>query len=118
MRCLLIRAPADRARVNVHSLWFLICGMALVTYLTRVTPFAIGHRRLPAPAERLLRYVPAAAVGALIFPDALAGADGYWYASLVAVAVASAVALRTRALWITVGAAIAITYLVIRFVTP
>lgn len=100
------------------SLWLLIAGMACATYLTRVTPFAAARRPLPASIGRLLRYVPAAAVGALIFPDVLLGVNGHWYASLIAVAVASALAVRTRALWITVGAGIAVTYLVIRFMTP
>jgi len=90
--------------------------MALVTYLSRVVPFVLLPRERAAPRlERFLRYVPAAAIGALVFPDVLTGGDGFAFAPLLAASVAALLALRTRELWITVGGAIAVTYVAIRF---
>jgi branched-subunit amino acid transport protein len=50
--------------------WTLIVGMALVAFLTRAIFILPGsHLRLPATAERVLRYAPAAALMAIVVPD-------------------------------------------------
>jgi len=50
--------------------WALIVGMALVAFFTRAVFVLPGsHLRLPATAERVLRYAPAAALMAIIVPD-------------------------------------------------
>jgi branched-subunit amino acid transport protein len=50
--------------------WTLIVGMALVAFLTRAIFMLPGsHLRLPATAERVLRYAPAAALMAIVVPD-------------------------------------------------
>ena len=50
--------------------WALIVGMAIVAFFTRAVFILPGsHLRLPATAERVLRYAPAAAIMAIIVPD-------------------------------------------------
>jgi len=50
--------------------WTLIVGMALVAFFTRAIFILPGsHLRLPATAERVLRYAPAAALMAIVVPD-------------------------------------------------
>ena len=50
--------------------WALIAGMGLVAFFTRAIFILPGsHLRLPATAERVLRYAPAAALMAIIVPD-------------------------------------------------
>jgi branched-subunit amino acid transport protein len=50
--------------------WALIAGMALVAFFTRAVFILPGsHLRLPATAERVLRYAPAAALMAIIVPE-------------------------------------------------
>ena len=81
--------------------WALIVGMALVAFFTRAVFILPGsHLRLPATAERVLRYAPAAALMAIIVPD-LASTHGAVSISmenprLVAGLVAFALAAATR----------------------
>jgi branched-subunit amino acid transport protein len=50
--------------------WSLIVGAALVAFLSRAIFVLPGsHLRLPATAERVLRYAPAAALMAIVAPD-------------------------------------------------
>ncbi len=51
------------------NFYFLILGMALVTYLPRVLPFlALDLEKIPPGIKIFLGYTPYAAMGALIFP--------------------------------------------------
>lgn len=91
--------------------YILIAGMALVTYLSRVTPFLVLPKDgLPPLLERFLAFVPPAAIGALIFPDALSGPPGHPHAAVVAALCAALIATRSRALWMTVGSAILLVF--------
>lgn len=93
---------------------FLIGGMALATYVSRVTPFYLLPKEgIPKRLESFLFYVPPAAIGALIFPDVLLGPAEAGNASLLAAIVAGVMATRSRALWLTVGAAILAAFLAI-----
>lgn len=55
--------------------WLIVCaGLTAGTYLVRVLPFWFPWiDSLPVPVKRFLDAVPAAALGALLFPDALIG---------------------------------------------
>lgn len=100
----------------MSSLPLIILGMAIGTYLSRVTPlFLLPKEGLPDPVERLLRYVPPAALGALVFPDVFYGPAGHEAAAIIAAAVATFLAMRSRALWVTVGGGILVTFLAIQF---
>lgn len=68
--------------------WLLISlGLLAGTYLVRALPFWFsGIESLPAPIQRFLRVVPAAALGALIFPDAFIGFPAVIAAGVVVLA--------------------------------
>ncbi len=57
------------------SSWILILmGLFLGTYLVRATPFWWdGLKRAPPKIQWILEIIPAAALGALIFPDVMLG---------------------------------------------
>lgn len=91
------------------TFWMIIVVLALGTWAMRAFPIMLhGHVALPAWAERLLRYVPVAALTALVVPGALyLKVDGeYTFASarLLAAGVALLVAARTRNVIWTLGA--------------
>jgi branched-subunit amino acid transport protein len=63
------------------QIWIVIAGMTIVTTLTRAF-FLIGGERtvLPERVQRLLRYAPAAALVAVVLPDALITRTGVSFA--------------------------------------
>ncbi len=78
-----------------HAL--LIIGLAILTYITRVSGFLLGGRRAPPLVTHALHYVPIAAFAALIVPGlAVPGEVGQ---RLVAAVCTGAVALRVGKLW-------------------
>ncbi|HZE11946.1 MAG TPA: AzlD domain-containing protein [Burkholderiales bacterium] len=87
--------------------WTLIVGMGLVAFLTRAVFILPGsHLKLPATAERVLRYAPAAALMAIVVPD-LAMPQGALSISignpkLVAGLVAFGLAAATRSILLTI----------------
>jgi len=95
--------------------WALIAGMAAIAFLTRAVFILPGsHLRLPPPAERALRYAPAAALMAIIVPD-IALVQGALSISienprLVGGLVAFALAASTRSVFATIaGGMLALT---------
>jgi len=51
------------------SLWLIILGMVFVTYGVRLSAIALlGEASLPQSVNRALRFVPPAALSAIIFP--------------------------------------------------
>ncbi|OUC05855.1 hypothetical protein RY27_24685, partial [Litorilinea aerophila] len=57
--------------------WWLIGGMALVTFSARYVPLALAGRvTLPAVGLRLLRYIPPAVLAAIIAPGLVLLAHG------------------------------------------
>jgi branched-subunit amino acid transport protein len=88
----------------------IFAGMALVTYLTRVSMIAIlGHSAPPPLLLRWLRYVPPAVLAALVVPATLAP-QGRVEVGLPAwsVLAGAIVAWRTRSvLWTIVGGMVA-----------
>ena len=96
------------------DLTLLIAGMGVATYLCRVAPlYLLPDSGLPRRLERFLGYVPPAAIGALLVPDLFYGPSGHPQAALVAAVVASLLAVRSSALWVTVGGGILVTFLAI-----
>ena len=84
----------------VHVDWLIvIVGLTVGTYLIRALPFWVpGMERLPGPLRRFLEFIPAAALGALIIPDAFIGSPG----AVAALSVVSAFALSLRGFNLTV----------------
>lgn len=87
--------------------WALIVGMGFVAFFTRAVFILPGsHLKLPATAERVLRYAPAAAIMAIVLPD-LAMTQGALSLSianpkLVAGLVAFGLAAGTRSILLTI----------------
>ena len=87
--------------------WALIAGMALVAFFTRSIFILPGsHLRLPATAERVLRYAPAAAIVAIIVPELVLVHDAVSISmgnpKLIAGVVAFALAAATRSILLTI----------------
>ena len=83
------------------SFWVVIIVLAVGTWLMRALPIMLhGAVATPPWAERLLRYVPVAALTALVVPGSLYIKSGAQYefapARTIAAVVALLVALRTR----------------------
>ena len=76
----------------------LILAVAAVTYLTRVTGFALGDRTMPPAVDRFLAYVPVASFAALAIPGVADGA-GTLPARVIGAALATLVVLRFGQLW-------------------
>jgi branched-subunit amino acid transport protein len=96
--------------------WALIAGAALVAFLSRAIFIVPGsHLRLPATAERALRYAPAAALMAIVAPD-LALVQGALSISienpkLIAGLVAFGLAAGTRSILATIAGGMAVLLL-------
>jgi len=90
------------------SVWLIIAGGTLVTYLIRLSFIALlPADRLPPLFMRGLRFVPAAVLAAIIAP-ALLRPEGSLALSLandrlLAGVLAGLVAVRTRNTWLTIG---------------
>ena len=71
---------------NNHIIW-LIIGMGVVTYIPRMLPFVLFKgKELPQFVQGVLRNVPYATLGALIFPGVLFIQEDLWYGLLGATA--------------------------------
>jgi branched chain amino acid efflux pump len=97
--------------------WALIVGMALVAFFTRAVFILPGsHLRLPATAERVLRYAPAAALMAIIVPELAFTHDAVSISMenprLVAGLVAFALAAATRSILATIVGGMVVLMLV------
>ncbi|MFC0469352.1 AzlD domain-containing protein [Halalkalibacter kiskunsagensis] len=65
--------------MNMTNL-LIIAGMALVTYIPRMLPLVFMNiEKIPAWFQAILRNVPYAALGALIFPGILSVHENIWY---------------------------------------
>ena len=97
------------------TLWLIILGMMLVTYSVRLSVIALlGERELPPFITRALRYVPPAALAAIVFPALLqpAGTLDLSPANfrLLAGLVAALVAWRTRRTLLSIGVGMALLW--------
>lgn len=64
-----------------NSLWVIIAGMFLVTYLPKVIPFLfLKDRNLPKFIQRFLQYIIFAILGSLIFPGILTSTNNIYSA--------------------------------------
>lgn len=70
-----------------HWFWWMVFGMAAVTYLPRAIPLTLLEgRELPDAVQRVLRNIPYAVLGALIFPAILFIQDNIWFGVIGALA--------------------------------
>ncbi|WP_100404902.1 AzlD domain-containing protein [Bacillus solitudinis] len=62
------------------TILFIIAGMALVTYIPRMLPLVMMNaHNIPTWLQAILRNVPYAALGALIFPGVLSVHENIWF---------------------------------------
>lgn len=62
------------------SLFLIIIGMAVVTYIPRMLPLIfLNVDRIPPSIQNILKNVPYAALGALIFPAILQFHENIWF---------------------------------------
>nr|WP_187118857.1 AzlD domain-containing protein [Bacillus marasmi] len=67
----------------MNNLIWMIIGMGLVTFIPRMLPFVLFKgKQLPPFLQGVLRNVPYATLGALIFPGILLIQDDIWYGLL------------------------------------
>lgn len=98
------------------ELWLTIIAAGAVTFALRWSFIALsGVITLPAPVQRALQYVPAAVLAAIILPEVLV-LDGQVHLApdnlrLIAAAIAAFVAWRTRSILYTIGAGMAVLWL-------
>lgn len=72
--------------MNNSVIWMII-GMGIVTYIPRMLPFVLFKgKELPGFIQGVLRNVPYATLGALIFPGILFIQEDLWYGLIGAAA--------------------------------
>ncbi len=97
-------------------LWLIILGMVVVTYGVRLSVIALlGEASLPESANRALRFVPPAALSAIVFP-ALFMPGGKLDVSfgnerLLAGIAAAVIAWRTKSALLAIGAGMVLLWL-------
>ena len=94
----------------------LIVGMMSVTFLPRYLPFiAFSRLKPPRLVKRLLRFIPYAALGALILPGATMAVPGYPWAAIAGVVAAIVCSWFRKEIILTVLFSVAATFLVLYF---
>lgn len=95
--------------MNHTALFIVIVLMAVVTYLPRMLPLVVLHRlQLPPFLRRQLRFIPFAALGALIFPSVLSSTDRPATAVIGVCAAITLSLLRANLLLVVVGSIAAV----------
>lgn len=72
--------------MSSHIVWMII-GMGIVTYIPRMLPFALFKgKELPSFVQGVLKNVPSATLGALVFPGVFFIHEDIWFGILGAAA--------------------------------
>ncbi|WP_223633988.1 AzlD domain-containing protein [Planococcus sp. 4-30] len=67
--------------------WWMVLGMAVVTYIPRAIPLTfLEGRELPESVQNILRNIPYAVLGALIFPAIFFIQENIWFGIIGAIA--------------------------------
>lgn len=73
--------------------WWMVLGMAAVTYIPRAIPLTfLEGRELPPRVQNVLRNIPYAVLGALIFPAIFFVQENIWF-GIIGAAAAFSIAL-------------------------
>ncbi|MFP4180273.1 MAG: AzlD domain-containing protein [Spirochaetaceae bacterium] len=92
------------------ELWAVIVAMGLVTYLPRMAPMvAVNAEKLPARLVRMLKNIPYAALGALIFPGILSINDNILYGIIGGLVAAGAAYLKLHLVLVVIISIAAVT---------
>ncbi len=95
----------------------ILFGTAALTYGIRVLPFlSEGVKRLPDPVKNILKMMPVAALGALIFPGTFQALPEVPWAGLISIGAAALISWVLRgSLVLPVLASIGLTWLILIF---
>lgn len=90
------------------NVWLIIIGMGIITYTIRLSPILLLERvGMPSELQQALKFVPAAVLSAIIFPELLlpGGALDISLGNerLLAGLLAAIVAWRTKNVLVTIG---------------
>ena len=67
--------------------WWMLLGMAVVTYIPRAIPLTfLEGKELPESVQNILRNIPYAVLGALIFPAIFFIQENIWFGIIGAIA--------------------------------
>jgi branched-subunit amino acid transport protein len=96
--------------------WWLILGMAAITFLMRYSLFAWPNLRFPPLVRQGLQYVPTAVLTAIVVPGMLLPDGEHWQLSLtnaylLAGVVAIGIAALSRNLLATIGGGLVVFFL-------
>jgi branched-subunit amino acid transport protein len=96
--------------------WWLILGMAAITFLMRYSLFAWPNLRFPSLVRQGLHYVPTAVLTAIVIPGMLLPDGEHWQLSLtnaylLAGVVAIGIAALSRNLLATIGGGLLVFFL-------
>lgn|SRR5688572_16736154 len=95
--------------MKAEIVW-MILGMAVVTYLPRMLPFVLFKgKELPPFLQGVLKNVPYATLGALIFPGILFIQDDIWFGVLGAAAAFTAAFLGANVIIVVLGSIAVLT---------
>ncbi len=99
------------------STWLIILGMVAVTYSVRLSVIALlGEATLPPSIDRALRFVPPAALTAIIFPAVLMPQGSFdvspGNARLLAGIVAAVVAWRSKSALGAIGVGMVVLWII------
>jgi branched-subunit amino acid transport protein len=105
--------------VSPATLWFIIIGISLGALAARTLFLLVADRvEIPPLVRRALRFVPAAALSAIVLPALLARSGqidiSLHNERLIAGAVAGLVAWRTRNVLLTIGVGMALLWVLQR----
>lgn len=86
------------------EIMIMIVGMAIVTYIPRMLPFIMFKgKELPSFMQGVLKNVPYATLGALIFPAILFIQEDIWYGLIGAVAAFVAAFMGANVIIVVIG---------------
>ena len=97
------------------NLWLVMLCAGAVTFAIRLSFIgAAGRREAPAWFARLLRFVPVAALSALVWPDLLIAHDAlsFFEPQLAGGLAAACIAWRTRNILLTIGSGMPMLWLI------
>jgi len=111
---------SDAAVAPTLTMALAILGMGLITYTIRVSLFLLPERvMLPPWMLRALRFVPAAVLSAIIFPELMMPGGALdlslWNGRLLAGAAAAIVAWKTRNILFTVAVGLILLWILQAF---
>ncbi|MCU9594948.1 AzlD domain-containing protein [Caldibacillus thermolactis] len=101
--------------MNSSIVWMIV-GMGIVTYLPRMIPLVFLEKlKLPSFIQGVLKNVPYAILGALIFPGVFFIQNDFWYGLLGAVVAFFIAYTGVNVIFVVIGAILVLTGVSIYF---